>query len=427
MKKRIRAAAITGTAVALCAGMIFGVQARRNILNSTKPYAAKDEFKILEIVPSHDGHENEEIGYFVGDSTTDRADFMNVCKAKSLGGRSSSTVVGSDEYKQEMENLLNMRKYGLIKYEGVDRGAYNVDVSEYPVYSKNANFIKNRADGYVAMGNEYSRGIFAMSADNSGGYFLKYGYEIDSDGTIYKLKTETVSVNSVTVSENGVSSNTVTYVDQVVHDYAVPEGDADNQQLPEGLEVHYDDGLQLYTGNVAFEESETGKYYGYALSDYYVKETASADNDFYNGEWFKEFVLGNRESTKSVDVKTVKASSVTAAMLTDTDGKEAYDLIYISGTYDDYNAAGEDFGQDVVVKLFNLATHPDYQAVIMDYALLGPSSGVNPTNIEKLALMLWQTDQGALIDSNKTLFGADSNLNVTTLPTASNVVWSEFG
>jgi len=432
-KKRIRGVALAGTAVVICAGAIFGVQARRNILNETKPYADQDTFRILEIVPTNENDANEEIGYFVSEdgitlTGQGKADFKDVSKAKSLGGRATAnTDVDSEEYKQELQNLINMRNYGLLKYEGIDRGAYRVDISEHPVYSEYANFVSNYSDDYVSLGEQYERGYYVMNNNGSGAYYLQepvdYSYRIEGDHYIYKVTETTVSDNSV--SANTVSGDSVTYT-TVEETERVEDGNENDKHLPEGIEVRTkDNGEREYTGNVDFVADENGKYYGYSTTTYYARKYATINNDFHNGEWFKEYVLGDRTSNKKITIDTIAAGDVTTNTLLNN-GTSKYDLIYISGTHDMYVAQGTDLRDDVLLALYNMTALDPYQALIMDYALLGPSSGTNPSNIERLALMLWQADQKETI-SRFNEFTVGTGGTLTAVPAASSNVWSELG
>lgn len=411
-------------------GTIVATQAKRNILNGTKPYADKSEFRILEIVPTNAGDANEEIGYFVSDaggSATDagKADFKDVSLAKSLGGR-SETDVNSPVYQAELQNLLRMREYGLVKYEGIDRGIYNIDISEYPVYSKQANFVKKATEGYHLLDDQYVLGSYVEAPANNGSYFLKDGYVVSGNS----LCKEIVTVSQNTVSENGVP---VTKDVTTIEYEPVPIGDADNKQLPEAVEQRFDtDGELLMTGDINFVQDDNGLYYGFSKDAYYVYEKPDVDNNaFHNGDWFKEYVLGDRASTQKVVVQTVAANAVTNAMIGSV-GAENYDLIYISGTYNGYQSSSVDLSEDVVMGLYNLASLPNYQAVMMDYALLGPTSSTNPSNIEKLALLLWQQDQRAILSMSTTGLSPDDVFTVeddkvTGLPATSSSTWSILG
>lgn len=427
-KKLLIALAVLGIAGI---GTIVATQARRNILNGTQPYAEKSEFKILEIVTTNANDANEEIGYFVSDeggSATDagKADFKDVSKAKSLGGR-SETDVNAPLYNEELQNFLKLREYGLVKYEGIDRGIYNVDVSEYPVYSQKASFVKRATEGYRLLDNQYVLGRYETTDASNGSYFLKDGYTVSSNGLIYKEVETTVPVTP-TVSGSSVSENTI-----VIEYVPISAGDPDNKQLPEAVEQRFDaDGELIMTGDVNFVVDETGVYYGFTNDAYYVYEKPDLENNaFRNGDWFKEYVLGDRTSSQNIVIDTVAASDVTAAML-GTAGSEEYDLIYISGTYGLYQSSSVDLSEDAVMALYNLATLPEYQAVMMDYQLLGPTSGTNPTNIEKLALLLWQKDQRSILSMSTDGLAATDQFTVeddkvTGLPATASSTWSVLG
>lgn len=438
-------------------GSIIATQARRNILDAIKPYTEKTEFKVLEIVPTS---ANDEIGYFVseqgGDAKSEgKADFKDVSKAKSLGGR-SETDVNAPLYKEELQNLIKLREYGLVKFEGIDRGVYNVDVSEYPIYSQMATFIKRATDGYTLLDNQYVQGTYKDAPNNNGSYFLKDGYTISGNGLIYKetevemevpvkkdpddgsLGDSTVTENTIpeggsTVSPNDGPKPEETERVKVKIYELVPAGNPDNKQLPEAVEQRFDeDGELRMDGNVTFVQDNMGSYYGFTNDAYYVYAKPDATtNAFRNGDWFKEYVLGDRASNKKVTIDTVEADKVKTDMLGST-ADEKYDLIYISGSYDAYANAGKDLSEEVITSLYNLATLPGYQAIIMDYKLLGSASSDKPTNIEKLALLLWQKDQRSILSMNtdgleaKDCFTLSGDV-VTKLPGTASSTWSVLG
>lgn len=492
IKRKI--AFVAGTALCLVGvGTFIVTQARRNTLNPVEEYSKKNTFKILEIVPSNVNDANEEIGYFVSADEYVGAgqgskDFADVSKAKSLGGRSN----GDSE--EELQNFIDMRDYGLIKFEGIDRGSYNVDVSEHPVYSRDANFVRSALSGYKPMGNQFVLGSYKMSTDNSGSYFLQDGYVIKEDGKIYKeIKTEvqkpvetpeqppeevptvspndgptvssndgpTVSSNDVeedTTSESGtenesgnttVSANEPTY--EITYEITyepVAVGNRNNKALPEGIEQRVGaDGKVLKTGDVEFTLNSDGIYYGLTENAYYYYAEPSINNDFRNGEWFKEYVLGDRTLTTKINIDTIAANDIKKESLVDDNGNPKYDLIYVSGSYEAYQGANVDLSEEVVMALFNLVTlptgqdegadnvdyEPNYQAVIMDYALLGPTSSANPSNIEKLALLLWQQDQRAILSmsteglSAQDTFTMDENSDLTSMPAGTSNTWTTLG
>lgn len=170
----------------------------------------------------------------------------------------------------------------------------------------------------------------------------------------------------------------------------VAEGDRFNKGLPEGIE-YVGDG----TGNVIFTESSAGKYFGYTSEKlYYNKDTG---NHFYNGEWFKELVFGDKGLGITISIETKTPSEITTM--------NGYDLVYISGTNEAYISGGVDLTDSQVMELYNAVVSSNYQAVIMDYALIDTTTIVDKasagslTNIEKLALLLWQDEQTDILEN----------------------------
>ncbi|MBQ7065636.1 MAG: DUF5057 domain-containing protein [Lachnospiraceae bacterium] len=170
----------------------------------------------------------------------------------------------------------------------------------------------------------------------------------------------------------------------------VAEGDRFNKALPEGIE-YVGDG----TGNVIFTESPAGKYFGYTSEKlYYNKDTS---NHFYNGEWFKELVFGDKGLGITISIETKTPSEITTM--------NGYDLVYISGTNEAYIGSGVDLTDSQVMELYNAVISSNYQAVIMDYALIDATTIVDKasagslTNFEKLALLLWQDDQTDILEN----------------------------
>lgn len=169
----------------------------------------------------------------------------------------------------------------------------------------------------------------------------------------------------------------------------VAEGDETNKALPEGIE-HVTD----RTGDVIFTESPAGKYYGLAKDQLYYNTDSS--NHFYNGEWFKELVFGDKGLGITISVETKTPSEITTM--------NGYDLVYVSGTNEAYINSGADLTDSQVIELYNAVISSNYQAVIMDYALLDAAtitdraSAGTLSNFERLALLLWQSDQTAILE-----------------------------
>lgn len=183
----------------------------------------------------------------------------------------------------------------------------------------------------------------------------------------------------------------------------VEEGNRFAKKLPEGI-TYVGDG----TGNVRFTESSAGKYFGYAAKNLYYN--ADSNNYFHNGEWFKELVFGNKDFNINISIETKTPSEISTSM-------NNYDLIYISGRNEAYINKGVDFSDSQVMELYNAAVSSNHKAVIMDYALI--DSGIiadkaavgNLSNMEKLALLLWQKDQTAVLTDTLSGNGAAGAAN----------------
>ena len=366
------------------------VEARRNILRSvSNQYSGSTTFKILEIVPATDTntHINEEIGYYVMDNNN-KESYVDVSKAKSL----KPALTGTEE--DWYDGLSKFRNYGLVKYSEADikslQSTNNNIVSDNPIYSKVATFKKgvtNPKDYYKIVPNENSllvRGTFSQVAANEGSYRLLPGYDF-TGGIISKVEVETVTDNTVS-PPTLVSQNSYTQI-------VVPK-DSDYSAL--GFSYIGIEYVGSGAGNLKFDNDAYGNYFGYNTQAYmYVSKTELSENSFYNGDWFKEYVLGDQAITTSISITTKKASDVAA---TDLD-TEKYDLIYISGKSSDFKTNTADISNDVLAKLYNrvavehsnkTATTWTKGALIMDYAAY---DGVGTDNISKLAQLLWQENQ----------------------------------
>lgn len=493
------------------------VEARTKILQKvSSKYTAGSTFKILEVVPEHTAHENEEIGYFLEDASQHK-DFMEVSKAKSIGSLSDP--------EDGISNLLKMREYGLIKDYGPDYGNQSGFVSDNPVYSDSATFASTPTSGFALADKQYVAGIYTMNPGNNGNYKMDESkYFIDS-GTIYVIQG-TISGNS-TLSDNNIGSGALTRTlsvitntdgvkegtpaqeaptvndqDEVtitVEDEEEPDSDRDNgdngqnpgkkepqspqnpagtENQPEGnllqeMEVDpnpaeggYSNGYSHWTGatessyapvaegdrfnkalpegiewvgdgtgNVDFTESAAGKYYGYPLRALYYN--TDSDNYFHNGSWFKELVFGDKDISINISIKTATPGEIAADSIDTRD----YDLVYISGRNEVYIQKGEDFTDSQVMDLYNAVVSSAHQAVIMDYALIDKDTVEDKaargtlSNMEKLALLLWQENQTAILTdtlSGNGAGGAANNgfdistagdISILSFGSVSNTVW----
>ncbi|MCM1160014.1 MAG: DUF5057 domain-containing protein [Roseburia sp.] len=475
-------AAVLAVAIAICTFVAkkatAQVEASTKVLQKVSDkYKSGDTFRILEVVPEHTLHENEEIGYFMEDGSGNR-DFMEVSKAKSIGSFLAAEGVS---------NLLMMRDYGLIKDYGADYGNSAGHVSDNPVYSDAATFASYAMTGYVEAGRQLVYGVYENDSSMSGDYMLQDGYFIDVSGTINAM-TGVVSGNNPPVSNNSIGGGALTRALSVISNtegvteetpgqdvpvvneqeevtvtvedeeeepaeekegqgnetpkeespqnpaesgetenstdgnmlqdieggswvapsqegygeryfqgvgaydgsYApVEEGDRFNKALPEGI-TYVGNG----TGNVKFSESSAGKYFGYTTKNVYYNN--NSNNYFHNGSWFKELVFGDKNININIIIETKTPDEISNDM-------KDYDLIYVSGSNETYLNNGKDFSDSQVMELYNAVISTDYKAVIMDYALIdtgliADKAAVGSlSNMEKLALLLWQENQTAVL------------------------------
>lgn len=183
----------------------------------------------------------------------------------------------------------------------------------------------------------------------------------------------------------------------------VEEGNRFDKKLPEGI-TYVGNG----TGNVRFTESSAGKYFGFAAKNLYYN--TDINNYFHNGEWFKELVFGDKNFNINISIETKTPGEITTNL-------NAYDLIYISGKNATYINKGVDFSDSQVMEIYNAVVSSSHKAVIMDYALIDNATVADKaaagtlSNIEKLALLLWQKDQTAILTETISGNGAGGATN----------------
>lgn len=416
---------------------VSDVQAKRNILDSlSKQYSSKPEaFNILEIVPATDGnHINEEIGYYVADQQKQNY-FVGVSKAKSIKPNIASLNYNTDPFKNDWrEAMVQMREYGMVKFEGLDpKYKFPSDgkfVSENPIYFTRALFIKGSIpkNEYIPLEENtsvFEQGTYTQVSANDGAYELLDGYVLKGN-EIYQLVTQTVSGPSITVSGQELPGPDITLTDEQL--VVVPNGSDYYEIKLDGIGIKY---VGIGKGDIKFSGDRYGKYFGYSTMGYlyFLKKENNSDQSFYNGEWFKEYVLGDQTIAKTVNVTTVSAKDVK-----DTD-IDSYDLVYISGKSQDYVTSMSDISNDVLKKLYNRVAvdHTEYKrAVIMDFASYDQ---VGTSNISKLAQLLWQKNQlNASVDmdpslsTNSTRLGFGSKGEITDISQVinNNDLWNDL-
>lgn len=292
----------------------------------------------------------------------------------------------------EAEIAFTMRRYGMIKPYGTDN--HIGTLSEYPIYdAENKGLFGQAGSNDFRAYPGISSGKMVQGhyeyVTNNGVYKLRDGYIIatgtetltDAYGAngqkltaldknyIYKVTTG-VSANDIPVTDGTVSGNTL--VDKYEQ---IPSRNG----IPEGLETVTDG-----TGNVAFvyKENLADIYYGYDAAETNVG-FLSQNRKYRVGDWIKEYILGDATLTCNITYKNVTLDQLSAADINN------YDLIYISGTADEY--AGMDMSTAILKELYNQSAIY-HKAVIMDYELYNDGDNAM-SNLDKLALLLWQEDQ----------------------------------
>lgn len=388
------------------------VEAKQNIFQPMVDYSSG--ITVLEIVPDAS---MGEIGYFIpntgaGAGTGNANQGYKRISDASLGTRYGEDT--DDNSATHVNILVQMRKYGMIKYLGLDT-VNTVGVSENPIYTPRwATFAyRTEQGGYIDLpstSTDLVYGHYELDAAANSGYKLKAGYVLGDgleqtglrteDGSAFLAKLDAnyfyqqiqLAAGTSIVSENNIDMRPVAS-DETVYGYRRIESATG---IPEAVEEVYDASGDL---KFVYVVNQSDIYQGYSATQYKYLASREPDNGwFMNGNWFREYILGDASVNTNITYRIVPASSVMTADVNDAD------LVYISGTSAEYTAAGQDLSQDVVMALYNRTTQgysattssgtttTKYQAIMMDY--LGFSGSATPTNnIDKLALLTWREDQ----------------------------------
>lgn len=309
----------------------------------------------------------------------------------------------------DLQHALMLRKYGMIKPLGLDavlnKKDRNIALSEYPIFIDNDFAIFTNVTligGYTEVqipSGTIRKGHYIFNTGNTGAYQLDtQNYTIGTGNTVTDavdqngdpvslVLKDTVIYKKTSVSANGISDNSTPY-------YSYTES---YEQAANGLPL----GVTYVTsgGNLdfVFLENMPDLYWGYAAEKLFYY---SNDRKYRLGNWIKEYILG--DATKNYNV------TYTNATLDDVNNGRCsldnYDLVYISGTAAEYDAVG-DFTPDFIRQIYN-ATVINHKAVMMDHALYDAN---NMSNIDKLALLLWQDDQTAIAKNFQKYFSYDEN------------------
>ena len=414
-------------------------EARQNVFTQILPYQSSG-LKILEVTPTVD---DKELGYFFPTNVNDEL-ARNVANI-THGTKFNSEIPGMEELREAADEeawrradeevsrpwwnpqwspsreqyhdqflveILNaqtdpylaavLRSYGMIKPSGSDLGTGTN--SEYPIYDRDRKGVFGSVGGtndYIEIdipAGNMVQGHYVLNENNTGSYKLADGYCIGTgeenfdgdavgpDGVtpitgldrnyIYKKTLVENPDPSVSGNDPGqVSGNTTEDKDVYKYEKIAYQGG-----IPEG--VTFVGGSKDGNLDFTFLPNQTDIYYGYTVD----KIVYLNNNRWYRvGNWIKEYVLGNAELGCQV---TYEHRTLDA--LTEADIQNA-DLIYLSGTADEYKAAGLDMNPALVKEIYNQSAIY-HKAVIMDSTIYsGGAEGF--TNLDKLALLLWQDDQ----------------------------------
>lgn len=183
-----------------------------------------------------------------------------------------------------------------------------------------------------------------------------------------------------------------------------------------------------------YEINRDDIYMGFSTTRHkYLGNREPSNGWFKNGNWFREFVLGNATANSRITYNVVGANDVTPDMINNAD------LVYISGTSADYQKAGQDLAPGVVRELYNKTTQgyqvtrtinnetvtiTKYKAIMMDYlAYSGEAVPVN--NIDKLAFLTWQENQKA-VPSIHANFSESTGEMLTTAALDDASLWTDL-
>ena len=307
------------------------------------------------------------------------------------------------------DTLYQLRTYGMIRPTGPDSNG------SYPIYAEFNNAGVAIFSNYQNPGcnnaypQSYTLGVYEMAA---GDYNIADGFAINDEGYICKVNqvssNTTVSAGGL-VSGNETTIELVPVMDIISSKLSLPTSEEYGQLITAVAEADLGNGV----GNVKFTRSETitdkKQYYG--LSDqqlYYRKES---NTDFYNSNYFKEYVLGSRTKyeNKPIIYNTVKASEVTKEEIANAD------LVYISGKSVDFaikntDGSGNDISEEILLELYNQEVK-NHKAILMDYACYSADA---KTNISKLAVLLWRENQNAIKTTYESAYGDESDPDIMT-------------
>lgn len=412
---------------------VVEVEAKQNIFEPVTNYTANG-LNVLEITPDAS---MGEMGYFIPNAGNNNQGYRKLSDA-SQGTRYG--VDDDDNTPNHVRILLEMRKYGMIKYLGLD-SVTEAGVSEFPIYTARWATFAYKVDqgGYLDLpggSTELVYGHYELDDSLSGAYNIKDGYVL-GDGTekddlydqsgmlIPKLEANYFYKEvPVTITEDIVSDNGMTYPEErEVTGYEKLSG---GMGLPAAVEY------VITGGNLKFVYivNQADIYQGYSSTLYKYLGNREPDNGWFkNGNWFREYILGDAAVNVPITYSIVPAGSVSEDMIKNAD------LVYISGTSQQFITNGQDISPQVAQLLYNQTTQgyaanvngttvTKYKAIMMDYAAFS-GGDVPANNIDMLAALTWQENQTAIPVNHTDRF--DENGQMTnTVTTADTSLYAEL-
>lgn len=308
-------------------------------------------------------------GYFIGDS-----DGMIYRRGEDGGSVSADTIpvpatndtdedenVDENENENETEDDLSVSgnsfektsKVGNIEEVTIDEGIFDGTQPEQDPEDKQDN-----------------------TTDNQG---QNNGY------TVQPVYNDYYNYDSLPVSANDIRVNSDWSIA-----YYRNGGDEPYVPLPEGIEW-----VGAGNGDVEFTPNDNGPYWGRQTLT--MRYALNQNIKYYNSDWFKALVFGNRNSQINITVNTKAAKDVTKQDISDAD------LVYISGTAEAFSANGS-ISNEVFETIYNesvVGVNGIHKAIIWDYDACrfednegnAIAVGATTSNLDKLAILLWQADQ----------------------------------
>ena len=234
----------------------------------------------------------------------------------------------------------------------------------------------------------------------------------DTNVVTYSLKTDTQYANyrfgsTITTAEGDKIVNSSTASNSIIAnsfydygEYNVYEKVESTSSIPDFVTF-----TASNNGNLDFQSLANAgdHYWGYLTEKIWF---LNKDNRWwYTGKWFEEYVLGDQTRYNNITYATKTLDNVTAA------DASAYDLIYFSGTAQQYADAGSDLSADAVKAFFEQSAL-NHKAIMFDHAIYsGAEDNANLTNIDKLCLLLWQDKQKNVASNFNTFFTFNTSTN----------------